>query len=68
MTDAMRALVITGPGSARVDEVDIPMPGQVLVDVRRAGICGTDVERGGVPRHRRPLRPAADAVVEHQEG
>jgi threonine dehydrogenase-like Zn-dependent dehydrogenase len=42
----MRALVITGPGSARVEEVEAPAagPGQVVVDVRRAGICGTDVE------------------------
>jgi threonine dehydrogenase-like Zn-dependent dehydrogenase len=42
----MRALVITGPGSAQVSDVDDPVPaaGQVVVDVRRAGICGTDVE------------------------
>ncbi|MDQ2813885.1 MAG: alcohol dehydrogenase catalytic domain-containing protein [Actinomycetota bacterium] len=42
----MRALVITGPGSARVEEVAAPLagPGQVVVDVRRAGICGTDAE------------------------
>ena len=42
----MRALVIGGAGSARVEEVDEPVPGagQVVVDVRRAGICGTDVE------------------------
>ncbi len=42
----MRALVITGPRSARVQEVQAPQagPGQVVVDVRRAGICGTDVE------------------------
>jgi threonine dehydrogenase-like Zn-dependent dehydrogenase len=42
----VRALVITGPGSARVVEVEDPVPaaGQVVVDVRRAGICGTDVE------------------------
>jgi threonine dehydrogenase-like Zn-dependent dehydrogenase len=42
----MRALVITGAGSARVEEVDAPAagPGQVVVDVSRAGICGTDVE------------------------
>jgi 2-desacetyl-2-hydroxyethyl bacteriochlorophyllide A dehydrogenase len=42
----MRALVITGPESARVEEVEVPVPGagQVVVDVRRAGICGTDVE------------------------
>ncbi len=42
----MRALVITGPGSAWVEDVEAPVPGagQVVVDVRRAGICGTDVE------------------------
>ncbi len=42
----MRALVITGAGSARVEDVEVPVPGagQVVVDVRRAGICGTDVE------------------------
>jgi len=42
----MRALVISGAGSARVEDVEAPAPGagQVVVDVRRAGICGTDVE------------------------
>jgi 2-desacetyl-2-hydroxyethyl bacteriochlorophyllide A dehydrogenase len=42
----MRALVIAGPRSARVEEVEDPVPGagQVVVDVRRAGICGTDIE------------------------
>ena len=42
----MRALVINGPGSARVEEVEDPVAGagQVVVDVRRAGICGTDIE------------------------
>src|ERR1700677_475978 len=42
----MRALTIDGPGSARVTEVDVPVPaaGQVVVDVHRAGICGTDAE------------------------
>jgi threonine dehydrogenase-like Zn-dependent dehydrogenase len=42
----MRALVITRAGSARVEDVEVPVPGagQVVVDVRRAGICGTDVE------------------------
>jgi threonine dehydrogenase-like Zn-dependent dehydrogenase len=42
----LRALVITGPGAARVDEVEPPVAGagQVVVDVRRVGICGTDVE------------------------
>ncbi|WP_368496824.1 alcohol dehydrogenase catalytic domain-containing protein [Herbiconiux sp. A18JL235] len=42
----MRALVITGPGRAEVQEVAPPVavPGEVVVDVARAGICGTDVE------------------------
>ncbi|MDT0144584.1 alcohol dehydrogenase catalytic domain-containing protein [Microbacterium sp. PRC9] len=42
----MRALVITGPGRAEVQDVDPPAaaPGEVVVDVRRAGICGTDLE------------------------
>lgn len=42
----MRALVITGPGRAEVQEVDPPTaaPGEVVVEVERAGICGTDAE------------------------
>jgi len=42
----MRALVIAGAGSARVEDVEMPVPGtgQAVVDVRRAGICGTDIE------------------------
>lgn len=42
----MRAFVITGPRSSAV--IDVPAPvalaGQVVVDVSRAGLCGTDVE------------------------
>jgi 2-desacetyl-2-hydroxyethyl bacteriochlorophyllide A dehydrogenase len=42
----MRALVIDGPRSARVGQVEVPRPaaGQVVVDVHRVGICGTDGE------------------------
>lgn len=42
----MRALVITRPGQAEVQDVERPAPGpgEVVVDVVRAGICGTDVE------------------------
>ncbi|WP_433824772.1 zinc-dependent alcohol dehydrogenase [Actinoplanes sp. CA-015351] len=42
----MRALVFTGPGEAEVREVPEPVAGagQVVVDVERAGVCGTDVE------------------------
>jgi threonine dehydrogenase-like Zn-dependent dehydrogenase len=42
----MRAFVITGPGSAEVQDVAPPelRPGEVIVTVERAGVCGTDVE------------------------
>lgn len=42
----MRAFVINGPGRAEVVEVDPPVagPGEVVVDVERAGVCGTDME------------------------
>jgi 2-desacetyl-2-hydroxyethyl bacteriochlorophyllide A dehydrogenase len=46
VTDVMRALIIDRPRSARVAEVQAPVPaaGQVVVDVHRVGICGTDFE------------------------
>ncbi|GAA1486718.1 zinc-dependent alcohol dehydrogenase [Brachybacterium fresconis] len=42
----MRALVITGPGEAAAGDVAPPLaaPGEVVVDVQRVGICGTDLE------------------------
>jgi threonine dehydrogenase-like Zn-dependent dehydrogenase len=42
----MRAFVVTGPGQAGVQEVAAPAagPGEVVIDVERAGLCGTDVE------------------------
>ncbi|MGN9908849.1 zinc-dependent alcohol dehydrogenase [Phytohabitans sp. LJ34] len=42
----MRALVLTGPHRAEVREVPDPVAAadQVVVDVERVGICGTDVE------------------------
>lgn len=42
----MRAFVITGPGQAGVQDVEppVPGPGEVIVDVHRAGVCGTDAE------------------------
>lgn len=42
----MRAFVVTGPHEAGVQEVPDPTPGpgQVVVDVARVGVCGTDVE------------------------
>ena len=56
----MRALVIDGPGSLSVKEVDEPSrgAGEALVEVLYAGVCGTDLElsRGymdfaGIPGH-----------------
>ncbi|GAA1427799.1 alcohol dehydrogenase catalytic domain-containing protein [Microlunatus lacustris] len=42
----MRALLMTAPGRAEV--ADVPSPrargGEVVVEVERAGVCGTDVE------------------------
>ncbi len=42
----MRAFVVTGPGQGSVEEIDPPVagPGQVVVDVERVGVCGTDAE------------------------
>jgi threonine dehydrogenase-like Zn-dependent dehydrogenase len=42
----VRAFVITGPGRAAVQDVPAPVPGpgEVVVDVERAGVCGTDAE------------------------
>ncbi len=42
----MRAYVVTGPRTGGVQEVAAPVaaPGEVVVDVARAGVCGTDVE------------------------
>jgi threonine dehydrogenase-like Zn-dependent dehydrogenase len=42
----VRAFVVTGPGQCSVQDVEPPagQPGQVIIDVERAGVCGTDVE------------------------
>jgi threonine dehydrogenase-like Zn-dependent dehydrogenase len=42
----MRAFVVTAPGRGEVREVDdlVPTADQLLVDVERVGICGTDTE------------------------
>jgi threonine dehydrogenase-like Zn-dependent dehydrogenase len=43
---AVRAFVVTGPGESVVRDVEPPTagPGEVVVDVARVGVCGTDVE------------------------
>jgi threonine dehydrogenase-like Zn-dependent dehydrogenase len=42
----VRAFVITGPGRAEVQDVPAPVAGagEVVVEVERAGVCGTDAE------------------------
>jgi threonine dehydrogenase-like Zn-dependent dehydrogenase len=42
----VRAFVVTGPGECSVKHVEPPSagPGEVVVDVARVGVCGTDVE------------------------
>jgi threonine dehydrogenase-like Zn-dependent dehydrogenase len=42
----VRAFVITAAGQCAVQDVEPPTaaPGQVIVDVARAGVCGTDAE------------------------
>jgi threonine dehydrogenase-like Zn-dependent dehydrogenase len=43
---AVKAYVLVAPGEGSVQEVPDPVAGdgQVIVDVRRVGVCGTDVE------------------------
>ena len=72
----MRAWVLTGPGEGGVAEVPVPAaaPGEVVVDVERVGLCGTDVEfftgRDVLPAD--GSRPLSDAVgprvVRHGRG
>ncbi|MFJ9085528.1 zinc-binding dehydrogenase [Streptomyces sp. NPDC102384] len=42
----MRAFVVTGPRAYEVQDLPKPVaaPGEVVVDVERVGVCGTDVE------------------------
>lgn len=42
----MRAFVVSAPGDGAVQQLDAPVAGtgKVLVEVARAGVCGTDVE------------------------
>ncbi len=45
-SSTMRAFVLTAPFEGSVQEVAAPVaaPGEVLIDVARVGVCGTDVE------------------------
>jgi threonine dehydrogenase-like Zn-dependent dehydrogenase len=43
---AVKAFVVTAPGECSVQDVEAPVAqtGEVVVDVARVGVCGTDVE------------------------
>jgi len=43
----MLACLINGPGHAEITEVPVPrlQPGEVLIKLAAAGICGTDIEK-----------------------
>lgn len=42
----MKAFVVHSPGQSSIEDVDPPNPqgNQVVVEIARAGVCGTDVE------------------------
>ena len=61
----MKAVVYTGPREFTVTDVPVPQPGpgQVLIKVEQAGLCGTDLhldEGGFDPRY--PLTPGHELV------
>jgi threonine dehydrogenase-like Zn-dependent dehydrogenase len=62
----MRALVVDGPGRFAVRQVPAPVagPGEVLVEVAAAGICGSDLE---LLDGRRPAAYVAYPVVPGHE-
>jgi (R,R)-butanediol dehydrogenase/meso-butanediol dehydrogenase/diacetyl reductase len=79
----MKAAVYHGPRDLRIEEVPVPRPrnGEVLVAVRRNGICGTDATEWAhgpvmIPMHRRhpasghcgPMIPGHEFVGEVVEG
>ena len=59
MSESMQAAVFYGPDDLRVEEVQRPSagPGEVLLQVERCGICGTDshIVRGHFPAPNLPL-------------
>ena len=42
----MKAFIVHAPGKSSIEEVDDPIakPGEAVVNILRAGVCGTDVE------------------------
>jgi L-gulonate 5-dehydrogenase len=66
--DFMKAIYLTGPDTFSLQEVDDPVPGKndVLIGVRMAGICGSDVHllRGRNPFAGYPLVPGHEYMGE----
>ncbi|NPV54163.1 MAG: galactitol-1-phosphate 5-dehydrogenase [Firmicutes bacterium] len=60
MPATMKAAVLHGPGDIRCEMVQrpVPGPGEVLVNVKAAGVCGSDIPRVMVTgAYRHPLIP-----------
>lgn len=56
----MKAYVLHGPNDIRYEEMDVPTPakGEVLVEVKAAGVCGSDIPRiYQTGAHKHPLIP-----------
>ncbi|MDP4624486.1 MAG: zinc-binding alcohol dehydrogenase family protein [Akkermansiaceae bacterium] len=71
----MKALVITEAGKTAYTEIDkpVPTPGEVLLEVKRIGFCGTDLNtfRGGNPLVTYPRIPGHEigaVIAEVTEG
>ncbi len=64
----MKAIYLTGPNAFALQELDDPIPGKndVLIQVRMAGICGSDVHllRGRNPFAEYPLVPGHEYMGE----
>jgi len=64
----MKAIYLTGPNAFALQELDDPIPGKndVLIGVRMAGICGSDVHllRGRNPFAAYPLVPGHEYMGE----
>ncbi|MFQ6001043.1 MAG: hypothetical protein ACE5LG_05180 [Anaerolineae bacterium] len=54
MRDTMRATVFKAPGPGIIKEVPYLVPGEVTIEIRACGLCGTD---------RSPVRSAGDTVI-----
>jgi L-iditol 2-dehydrogenase len=60
----MNQAVMTRPGKIEFRDAPVPVPGkgQVLIRVRRIGICGSDVH---VYHGKHPFTPYPDSIEDH---